>query len=417
MPRYRVIPARLNVRAGPGTDRAVVGQLAAGAVIEPAGSVDTTAGDTWHALRITSVGGAELVQPAEPTFVYAAHRYQGDPLTELVAETPTPAPTPTPLPAQADTFSRRMVGVHLITNRGAAPEAYAAGARVFVFLGNKLEAVQFKQGHPDATVIYRAWLGNSWPSPEDMVRALAPNAGDPPIVFLGLNENDQAGCDSAAIRARGAWDAEVARRIKAIQPNAEYLAGSFAHGTPDLTSGDVCQAIREAYAPGYNAGLFGFDLHNYTKGWIREVSPIWFERRWEMLFTKCGFDPTIRNIWSSETGVEAGAGGFAWGMNAGRIPVDAVVQWLDYNDGVQRSALLIDGELHNSPYRGAAIFTYLGPGWEGYWFPLTQAASYWAGAPESARRRSASLADIGSPGEPPPFTIPPRKVLVSEGPR
>jgi len=411
MTKYRVIPSRLNVRIGPGTDRAVVGQLAAGTVIESVASVDTTTGDVWHAMRLTSVGGADIVQPAESVYYYAAHRFRGEALTELVSE----APAPVVIPPAPESFDRRMVGVHLISNRGAAPEAYEAGARSFVFLGNKLEAVQFKLGHPDATVIYRAWLGNSWPSPDDMVRALAPNASDPPIMFVGLNENDQANCDPDAIRRRAAWDAEVARKVKAIQPNAEYLAGSFAHGTPDITSGEVCRAIREAYAPLYNDGLFGFDLHNYTKGWIREVSPIWFERRWEMLFTKCGFDPTIRNIWSSETGVEAGAGGFAWGMNAGRIPADAVAQWLGYNDGVQRAPLLIDGKLHVSPYRGAAIFTYLGPGWEGYWFPLSQASSYWAGAPIQARLRSASFADIGSPGEPPPFAIPPRKVLIEEG--
>ena len=395
--------AGLNLRAGPSTSAAILGVLPQGTRVD----VEAVEGD-WTAIAVHNAAGARLGR----AWVASAWVSAG----EVPAATPAAPPTATaapPTPAPAATFQRSMIGVHLIGNRGAAQPAYDAGARLFVFLGNKLEAVQFRMSHPDAVVVYRHWINTAWPSPEDMVRALAPNASDPPIIFVGLNEFDQAGGGALEIRARAAWDGEVARRIKAIQPNAEYLCGSFSHGTPDITSPEIMRAIRDYYAPLYNSGVCGFDLHNYTRGWIGQISPHWFERRWEALFTVGGFNPRVRNIWATETGVEAGQGGFAWGMGAGVLPSDAVWQWLSYNDRVQRAPLVVDGVSYTSPFRGAAIFTYEGGGWAGYWFPLGQAAWYWRG--DALALTSTPPPSWGAFDVAPPYVIPPRKVLVREG--
>lgn len=371
----------LRLRAGPSIDAPILGTMANGTAV----FVESDQ-DGWSSIRLCNPFGVRIGR-AFSASQWIALDSSVRPPDPAPAPISPPAPGPTAAPASLD---RRHVGVHLITNRGAAQSAYDAGARLLMFLGNKLEAVQFKMGHPDAIVVYRAWISNAWPTPEQMVSHLGPSPSDPPIVFVGLNENDSAGSDPAAIRARAKWDAEVAGRIKAIQPNAIYLGGSFAHGTPDITNSDVLQALREAYAPLYNAGLMGFDMHNYTKGWIGQIAPIWFERRWEWLFTHAGFDPRIRNIWSTETGVEAGSGGFGWGISNGKLPADALTQWLYYHDNVQRAPLVVEGASYMSPYIAGAIFTHQGYSWEGYWIPIEQAVGYWRGDPDPNRARGVS---------------------------
>ena len=348
MPRYRVIPARLNVRAGPGTDRAVVGQLAAGAVIEPAGSVDTTAGDTWHALRLTSVGGAELVQPAEPTFVYAAHRYQGDPLTELVAETPAPAPAPTP------TKRPLLFGVHCLADVGTAQRAAAAGAKAVTLINAFLEATQLRASGVE--VIRRRWFASkpALMSGEQMVNLFYEGGNGGGYFAPIFNEGDHIGYGTPAeIAERAEYDRRIGPVIKAR--GGIYAAGGFSMGTPDFNSPEICDAIRREYAPGYNRGDYAICMHLYSPlaydqgGRLIPISE-WFGRRYEFLFTRCGFDPDpgLLGIVCDEAGEdEGGVGGFP---AHGRTPAQVEAYYRMFVDAV-RAPMVVGGKSYPSPVR------------------------------------------------------------------
>jgi hypothetical protein len=131
------------------------------------------------------------------------------------------------------------------------------------------------------------------------------------------------------------------------------------------------------------------DLHNYSKSNpknpkdYRYYAPIWFERRWEFLFTKCGFNPAVRGIVSSEAGIEAGAGGFKWaGFTAQEFE-----EWCRYYATLQTTPLIIQGTPYPSPFIASTLFqwgdTNSGSGgWAGYSLDdyVPSLEKFWSGA-------------------------------------
>lgn len=351
MTKHRITAADgLNVRTMRTTASNVpIGLLPFGSIVD----VLETVGE-WRTIGPVQVSGVTLASPVR-AYCFAAH-------TEPVAD-PPPA-----------TLSEFRLGVHVINDFGAAETALAAGAPALTIMDGKLEAVQLARAYPQARIVYRRYLANSWPTPAEMVQLLGAYSGDPPIAFVGLNEGDSAAETGSptGILKRAAWDVDVATRIKAIQPNATYYAGSYGHGNPDITRDDICAAMRQGYAAAYNSGLIGFDLHNYTfqkrrsahpPGDARIIGPEWFERRADWFFTKCGFDPRVRRIIAAETGVEAGHGGFNWA----NYTEQQYREWQSDVLAIMRAPLIVAGVSYPSPYEFATVYQFgANSRWAGY---------------------------------------------------
>lgn len=255
-----------------------------------------------------------------------------------------------------------LLGVNVLGNHRYAEEAYRAGCRYFVWMEGLLGAHEFKQRYPDATIVYRKWIehGVRFANGQELARFVGVGAY-PGLVYMGYNEADQWGQDGNDLRVRLTQDVEAARIAR--ERGAFYIAGSFSMGTPDFTNPETCQIIREIAAPAYNSGLMGLDMHLYSPTLKHIEDPRewqWFERRWEFLFTRCGFDPKVRAIYCTETGLdEAGVGGFA-ARNASDAQFDSWCrQWLVLSRGP------VNGQ--PSPLVGAALFQLGDAGrWAGY---------------------------------------------------
>jgi hypothetical protein len=296
----------------------------------------------------------------------------------ITVELPPPPPPPT--------STKPLIGVHAIGDGDAAVEAVTQlKAPIVTIMHNKLLAIQLAQQAPQTTIIYRGWLNGTNVSPQQMLDKLevGNGANDPKIGYVGRNENDEGiGCDPDGIKRRAGFDIEVARGIKRYHPSAFYLAGSYSMGTPDYTDPNVCNAIRSYYSDAYNTGLMGWDNHNYspTLGWNTDGKSPWWLTRWQFLFTLCGFDPRVRNVWATETGLdEGGVGGFG----AHGVDDAGFRDWLVYNEKEQSKPLVIDNKhplilagkvppspfpgVWPSPFVGSTIFQYgRDSSWAGY---------------------------------------------------
>lgn len=315
---------------------------------------------------------------------------------------------PVPPPIVNSAFK---LGVSVLNAHHLLEPAYQAGIRAFLIMDGVLAAVQFKQAHPDAIVMYRRYIGSRG-IPDPNAFAAEAGMGNGVVFVTPLNECD-AWCygTPAEIESRARFDTELARMCR--DKGTIYAAGGFSMGTPDFTRADICDAMRRHYAPGYNNGLYGMNWHTYSPAmsWIYGVPTkavraarlalkrdgdvlkikvgrnqheatlvighglhgalavndpigqrIWFERRWEWLFDACGFnaDPNLLGIYSDETGIdEGGVGGFP-AHGAGDAEIE---RWGREYCALQRLAL--NGGA--SVMRGSAIFQAGDPArWAGY---------------------------------------------------
>lgn len=365
-----------NVRTGPSTSAPIAGVLVKGDVVNIVNSVRSD-GATWYVLA-SQAGGAQIKQPVNETgYVPLYMRSDGFAADAPVTSTPTPAPAPSPSPAPTTQPAARLLGVHELSGQGRAKRALELGARAVMCFEDALGAAQLSLAYPDAIVMHRKDFRFPLPA-RDLLAAHGINPDQVSTSrawYRGANENDVATWDADvdSIRRRAAFDIECATLLKKAAPNARWVAGGYAHGCPDFTDQRICDVVREVYAPAYNAGLIAFDIHSYSKSDpknpknYRFYAPIWFERRWEFLFTKCGFDPNVRAIVSSETGGECGAGGFGW---AG-FTQDEFRAWCAFYLKVQQQPLVVNGKTYPSPFVAATLFqwgnTHGGSGgWLGY---------------------------------------------------
>ena len=273
-----------------------------------------------------------------------------------IAVAPAPAPTP----------SKPKLGYWVGFNGAAAGGAYNDGCRFFVHM-NDTDSANALAARGDAFVIYRQYLDHA-PGVDEMVGFLSGRL-HPSIMRTGLCEMGHV--DGTKFADRAAFDSQVATKLRAINPAYRYAAGTYSMGTPDFTQPSVCDAIRQYYAPGYNSGLYWWDHHLYSPDMehiYNDAELIWYELRWQFLFTKCGFDPTVRHVICTETGVDQGGVG---GFIAHNATNEQVVSWCKRWNEIQARPIVVNGKSYPSPFVGAAIFQ-LGDrgtqpgGWAGY---------------------------------------------------
>ena len=335
----------LRVRATPSKEAVILGVVQGGLTVEV---ISVT--DNWAMVPLGAGGAPMTIEETDQPTV----GYMWAPMLDFSPQTPTPA------------ASKIMLGVHSMTNGRGVDEANK-GCRFVMSMNNLGVAEQIKSSHPDAVVMVRRYFGNNVPPVNDAIRALG-GARNPGLVYTGLNESDAIGQDGDALRRRAQFDVEMARAVKQAS-GATYAAGSFSMGTPDFTSPKTNEIIRTLYAPHYNSGLLKMDMHLYSPnmGHINDANGVcWYERRWEFLFTKCGFNPTVKGIYCSETGVdEFGRGGFpGHGTNQADF-----LNWCKKFIAVQQKPLVVNGTSYSSPFIGAAIFQLGGngdPRWDSY---------------------------------------------------
>jgi hypothetical protein len=352
----------LNVRAGPSRDNPVIGMVRGGAQVDV-----LSVQDGWAALAM-SAGGAPVTLAGQPVVAYVSAEFLdlgqdgnsgGAPINNPVNPVVTP-------PAQAGTGYK--LGLNTLTNGGLARQEAERGCRYFLCMNDFTGASQLKRAFPDAIVMVRRFFNHgALPSADQIINGLE-GATDKNLIYTGLNEADQIGQDGDALRKRALLDIEVAQRIRQGS-GATYAAGTFSMGCPDFTNPETCQIIREIYAPAYNAGLIAIDMHLYSPNPQHIDQPNewqWFERRWEFLFTKCGFDPKVRAILCSETGLDQGGVG---GFKAHNTSQEQFRDWCEKYIALQNAPLDVDGVKYPSPILGGAIFQLGGnadPKWDGY---------------------------------------------------
>jgi len=235
------------------------------------------------------------------------------------------------------------------------------------------------------------------------------------VVITLANEWD-CGIPGAANSADGMarfcdWSIDCISRLRAKGfTNIAWLTSSM--GTPDFTQQGICDVIKAKIAPLWNNGtIYWTDMHLYspTKDWIYKGMPgynallqrlqnqptlitgsvgrgladgseniatfavegplnpalagaftdvpsyqSWFERRWEFLYTRCGFDPSAPGrIVSSECGLdEGGVGGFP-AHQMDKTAVDAYCKrWLQ----LQAQPLVVNGTSYASPFLAGTLF-------------------------------------------------------------
>lgn len=359
----KVIADLLNVRAGPSTDNPAIGVLKAGDIVEV-----LSVKEGWAALAV-SAGGSPITLANQPVMAYVSAEFldlgQGSGGNGSGGGSAGSVVVP---PLVATATAPFTLGLNVLGNTGLARQEAERGCRYFLCMDDIAGASQLKRAFPDAIVMVRRFFQHgSLPTADQIIDGLE-GATDKHLIYTGLNEADQIGQDGDALRRRAMLDLEVARRIRQGS-GATYAAGTFSMGCPDFTSAETCQIIRETYAPAYNAGLIAIDMHLYSPNLQHVDKPNewqWFERRWEFLFTKCGFDPRVRAIYCGETGVdESGVGGF----KAHNTSQEQFGDWCRKYIALQTAPLVVDGVSHPSPVRGGAIFQLGGnadPKWAGY---------------------------------------------------
>ncbi len=372
----------LRVRTAPNKTASILGLLPQGAVVDVVRVIDG-----WAQVEL-KVGGAamRLQNSSDPMAAYMQLDYltfaSGTPAPQPqapVVQPPAPTTPPTPAPATppppkedpkpAPAARSFLLGLNTLGNHNLARQEAERGCKYFLMMNGFQEAGNLKRDFPDAIVMARRFFDHGWMPSVDQVMNGLEGARHGALVYTALNEADQAGQGGDDLRKRARLDIEVARRIKQVNPGAVFAAGTFSMGTPDFTSEETCRIIREEYAPHYNSGLIALDMHLYSPNPDHISKPaehIWYERRWEYLFTKCGFDPNVRAIYCSETGLdEGGVGGFS----AHGSTQDYVRDWARKFVTLQNAPLTVGGKAYASPILGGAIFQLGGNGdrrWEGY---------------------------------------------------
>ena len=372
--KAKVTADLLRVRAQPSTDALVMGMVSANAEVEV---IEVTNG--WASVAL-GAGGAPMRQESadSPAIAYLFAEYLN--LGGVLPDPPTPPPV-----VGAGQFR---LGINALSNTGLAMREADFGCKYFLIMDDFMGASELKAKHPDAVVMVRRYLGPGGPSPETMMQRLE-GAANPGLVYIGTNEADQYGQDGDGLRERARFDIELAKRIKQAS-GAIYAAGTISMGCPDFTSQETCDIIREMYAPHYNSGLIGFDMHLYSPNVKHIDQPDewqWFERRWEFLFTRCGFDPNVRAIYSSETGLDEGSIG---GFPAHNTTQEQFHVWCVKYIEMQNRPLVVNGQAYPSPIIGGAIFQLGGNNdarWRGYDINdyLGEFRKIYVGAGEGAR--------------------------------
>jgi hypothetical protein len=353
--KARIAASAWNVRRAPSTASAT----ATGYLLQPGqefdvlGMVTGTDGMQWGRTSVT-IGG---VRVADGYLRADGWRWVST-TTPVVPQPPTARP---PL----------RLGVHFHDSRGHqyAQGFLAQGGQGATIMEGYTFCSQLKIAYPQAAIFVRRWWPGNYLPPVDL--NLLWGAEDPRLIYVSpINEADCIGQDMQDIRPRAEYDAAMARLVKQRtggrfnaltgrwEGGAVYVASPYSMGTPDFTRQDVCDQLRQHLAPHYNSNLLAYGYHSYSPDPAHIDKPaewVWYERRCDFLFQKCGFnpDPSLAGVYMDETGVDTmGRGGYlAWGMDGA-----AVAAHLRKLCDALRSPLVVNGKSYPSPYRAATVF-------------------------------------------------------------
>ena len=332
----------VNVRADPSTDNPPAGHVMNGDHIQV---VDVTNG--WARVEL-SAGLASLVgNDGVPAvgYLYAA-------LLEPV--TPPTPPTPTP--------ALHHLGVNVIGQASLAEQAVTDGCKAVLIIDNPGVCEAIKQAHPDVTVINRRWT--NWQIDGKQFYARYGSLGNG-ILNEVFNEQDSWAYDTPQhLDQRISYEMQYADLAAA--KGHITLAGAYSMGCPDFTNPLICNTIKAMCAPRYNSDpLYHLSMHLYSPTLAHiddDNALIWYETRWQFLFASCGFNPALRKIHCSETGIDIGSVG---GFNAVNASNAQFRHWCDRWHEIQSQPFGV----HPSPLCDAVIFGYtngLDPKWQGY---------------------------------------------------
>jgi len=358
----------LRVRDAASLDGQVIGLLPFGAEVQATAVVDG-----WAQLD-AAAGGALIRQAGAPAsqLAWYASRQWLEPVG-VVAPPPITAADP-----------RYMLGLNIQGGRvDLAHRAAQAGCRFFLIMDNFQGAAELAAAWPDAIVVARRWFQYR-ADVAGVIQGLE-GATSSRLLYIGHNEGDQIGQAGADLIWRAELDRKVAAEIARIS-GARYAGGTFSMGCPDYTKPEVCQIMQAGYAAAYNAGQMLLDGHFYSpdpEHIHTDDGLIWYERRWEFLFTRCGLDPRRRGLICTEAGLDQGGRG---GFPAHGIDGAGFTRWARRWLEVCGRPLVVAGVAYPSPLMGAALFqcgdrrTTPG-GWAGYnveqyW---DQLVALWAG--------------------------------------
>ena len=173
-------------------------------------------------------------------------------------------------------------------------------------------------------------------------------------------------------------DREVNKIVRG--QGAMYGSGSWSMGTPTLESPDIQHVFQDEASEAYNKEGIWYDFHSYSpRVNFHEIDPIYFAGRpkaW--LFSHCGFDPKIRHLSCSETGVdEGGVGGFV----AHNSTEAQFLKWCkDYTD-YMALPVIVNGVSYPSPVQDSQFFQWgQNTSWANYdvrGFSEALVKSYW----------------------------------------
>lgn len=341
-----------NVRATPELAGAIIGVVKNNDVIKVEERIRAGAYE-FGKVRLVAAGANLWTAANESLGLYAYTRLDGYTYT-LPTEPPKVGP-----PVK--------LGYNSVSTMRDVETAFARGCRFAIILNDFLFATQLKDRYPDAVVMARrVELPRGIPTVDDAIRALE-GAADPDIVYTYFNENDQIGASPAEIRARAEFEGKLAAEIKR-RSGASFVAGGYSMGTPDYTNPDVYKALREAAAPRYNDGTFGWHVHNYSPkpGHIFSANDelIWYENSYRRLFAECGFNPALRKVYFSETGLDEGGVG---GYSGHQMSVEAVVNELRRWREIHSQSIIVNGVTYPTPVVGGGLFCLGDFGkWGGY---------------------------------------------------
>ena len=332
-----------------------------------AGSATTL---SWNAAGASGLylDGAGVTGPANTlitapidttTYVFRAE-YPGEPDVILTATvTVTPAPQP----------ALHHLGVNVIHQCDEAKVLSGKGCRAFVVMDHPDVCEQIKAAHPDAVVVNRRWTtdplnGQQW---WDRFGASCGTG----VINEIYNEADVFGYGNLA-QIRQRIDNEMKFYEVARSRGALVAFGAFSVGTPEFADDnpntkDIIEQCKR-YAVKYNSdpGCY-LTLHNYSPSMSHidnDADLLWYERRWEFFFTRCGFDPTKRKIIVTETGVdEGGVGGFP----AHKATAQQFVHWCDRYQQIIKRPVVVNGASYPSPVIASMIFCVTnGREWQGH---------------------------------------------------
>jgi hypothetical protein len=358
---------RIRYQPNQGNDTFIAGVIPAGAIVEAQPAPDAPG---WYRFPFQfQVALKPSVKNPYSLWTYAS--------ASLFAPVTVTPPDPQP-PPQAR--GKCDIGVSVLNAHHLLEPAYQLGIRSFLIMNGIQKAREFKLAHPDAYVMARRHMpgiGDDYlPELNSGEMRELQTIGHGITVVSPVNEGDiwpqgpkPGKTAREVIQKRAEFDYRMALEVR--KNGGFYAGGSFSMGEPDYTSPEICDAMRDFYAPHYNSGLMGINYHSYSPNPqnvdATDGRQLWHEDRWRFLFEKCGFlnvDNPV-GIVCDETGLDQGGiGGVpAHGLNG------SFVEYWTRKTKARWASIVIQGK--PAPIRHATWFQAgdnrtSGGGWAGF---------------------------------------------------